>query len=120
MLRNPIFLVIFQGGGGGPAPPLDPPMIKCYIFITGTCEVLDIRECSASDEFIDPCNCYDTYSCVNLEVIRRTCPQGTAFDGKRCDHENDVLLYDCDTDLPWERCNVSGKISNSHPSNHIK
>ena len=59
--------------------------------------------------YTDPCNCYDTYYCLNYVVKREQCAEGTAFDGKICDHEDKVLFEDCDVDNPWLRCNVSGK-----------
>lgn len=73
------------------------------------CDILDIVECSESPgkRYTDPCNCYDTYYCLNYEVRKETCAQGTAFDGEICDHENTVLFKDCNVNQPWLRCNVS-------------
>lgn len=74
------------------------------------CEVLDVTECTKSTpgvRYIDPCNCYDQYYCLNYEVKSETCPKGTAYDGTTCDHENEVLLNYCDLNHPWLRCNVS-------------
>lgn len=73
------------------------------------CEILDVVKCSETPDarYTDPCNCYDTYYCLHLEVRRERCAEGTAFDGERCNHENEVLLKACDADRPWLRCNVS-------------
>ena len=81
-----------------------------YLF-SDACEILDKAECSESPDkrYTDPCNCYDTYFCLNYQVLTETCAEGTAFNGKRCDHEDKVLIEDCDIDQPWLRCNVSGK-----------
>ena len=80
-----------------------------FIIISETCEVLDIKECLPSHEFINPCSCYDSYYCDNYEVKTRPCPEGTAYNGKICDHVKDVLVYNCSIERPWDRCNVSGQ-----------
>lgn len=78
-------------------------------FFENACERLDIAACmkEPNKRYTDPCNCYDTYYCLNYVVEREQCAEGTAFDGKICDHEDKVLFEDCDVDNPWLRCNVS-------------
>lgn len=87
------------------------------IFISGTCEVFDLKTCSETEvlikRFIDPCSCNYYYQCSNEYTLNRNqCSPGTAWDHEinTCLHEREVVLrQNCNEDTNvWTRCNTTG------------